>query len=154
MYKRRVAVRAIIYKDGKVLAVRHKDISSGSVSTYWATPGGGLDDGEDIKSGLRREMIEETGIEPVIGKLLLVQQFNDGEKEQLEFFFHVENVEAYEVLDLENTSHGMIEIEECDFINPREEPLLPAVLQTMNIATAIASNEGTHILNELSSEAL
>jgi uncharacterized protein with ACT and thioredoxin-like domain len=53
-------------------------------------------------------MIEETGIAPKIGKLLFIQQFDDGEKEHLEFFFHIENVEDYEIVDLEATSHGTL----------------------------------------------
>ena len=52
-----------------------------------------LEMGESLLDGLRREMIEETGVKPEIGKLLFVQQFADtnssskhGDCEQLEFF--------------------------------------------------------------------
>ena len=48
---RRVNVRAIIWKDGKLLAVKHKT-SPGEESPYWAVPGGGLDPMESIEDGL------------------------------------------------------------------------------------------------------
>ena len=42
MEKRRVNVRGIIWRDGKLLAVKHKN-NDGSEADYWAVPGGGLD---------------------------------------------------------------------------------------------------------------
>ena len=84
-----------------------------------------MDDGEDLLSGLRREMIEETGIEPRIGRLIFVQQFNDDEKERLEFFFQIENADDYMKIYLENTSHGLIEVSKYGFVDPKVEILLP-----------------------------
>ena len=66
---RRVTVRGIIIKDGKLFAQRLNK-KGGGVNDYWCTPGGGLDDGESLYDGLTREMIEETGVKPVIGRLL------------------------------------------------------------------------------------
>lgn len=54
MDKRRVGVRAIIYKDGKILAVKHK--TKDGEASFWAIPGGGLEPGESIENGLRREV--------------------------------------------------------------------------------------------------
>ena len=55
--------------------------------------------GEGLLDGLRREMIEETGVKPEIGKLLFIQQFAEsgeqsahGPNEQLEFFFLITNL--------------------------------------------------------------
>ncbi|MBM3210137.1 NUDIX domain-containing protein [Candidatus Saccharibacteria bacterium] len=92
---RRVNLRGIIYKDGKILCQRLKSGSDGIERDYWCTPGGGIDFGESLHEGLTREMIEETGIKPEIGNLLFVSQFHDGEKEQLEFFFHIKNTDAW-----------------------------------------------------------
>ena len=43
---RRINVRAIIYKDGKLLAVKHKH--GDNISHYYAVPGGGLDPQESL----------------------------------------------------------------------------------------------------------
>ena len=69
---RRINVRAIIYKDGKLLAVKHKH--GDNISHYYAVPGGGLDPHESLVDGLARELREETGIDAVIGNLLFIQQ--------------------------------------------------------------------------------
>lgn len=137
---RRIAVRGIIYKNGRLFALKHKD--SGGEVNYWATPGGGLDDGESLQDGLRRELVEETGITPQIGKLLYIQQYAEGEREFLEFFYSVTNVDDYDTeVDLASTSHGHAEIARCGFIDPKSELILPEFLQETDIAEDIASGE-------------
>lgn len=53
----RVAVRALIVTDNKVLAV--KEVNGGD---WWAIPGGGVDYGESLKDCLLREVKEEIGV--------------------------------------------------------------------------------------------
>lgn len=149
MYKRRINVRGIIYKDGKIFAQKLKHKVDGTENSYWSTPGGGMDDGEDLLSALHREMIEETGVAPVIDRLLLIQQFYDGEKEQLELFFLITNAEDYEVLDLAATSHGEIEVSQYGFIDPKTEYILPDVIKTMDLESLIAAPAPVIIANEL-----
>ena len=78
---RRVNLRAIIFKDGKLFCQRLKNSHTLHDSDFWCTPGGGIDFGESLYEGLTREMIEETGVKPVIGNILFIQQFMDGERE-------------------------------------------------------------------------
>jgi 8-oxo-dGTP pyrophosphatase MutT (NUDIX family) len=52
----RVAVRALIIQNGKILLV--KEDSDG----WWALPGGGVEHGEPIKVTLAREVEEELGV--------------------------------------------------------------------------------------------
>jgi ADP-ribose pyrophosphatase YjhB (NUDIX family) len=147
--QRRLATRGIIFKDGKLLCQQLKPGQDGKIKDYWCTPGGGLDMGESIKAGLHREMIEETGIAPVIGKLLFVQQFSeDGVKEQMEFFFHIENAKDYEVIDLSATTHGELEIGHVDFVDPKTHNVLPAFLQTIDIQAHIDSGDPVHVYFE------
>jgi 8-oxo-dGTP pyrophosphatase MutT (NUDIX family) len=57
----REAARALLLDpDDRVLLVRfvHPDTRE----EFWATPGGGLDPGEQLEDGLRRELHEETGL--------------------------------------------------------------------------------------------
>lgn len=125
--ERRVTVRGIIKKDGKIFAQRLKNKEG--VNNFWCTPGGGLDSGESLLDGLHRELIEETGVEPVVGPLLYIQQYRDDKREYLEFFFEIRNPEDYEMINLANTSHGEIEVAHYGFIDPGSEFILPEFLQ-------------------------
>ena len=87
-----------------------------------------MDVGEPLIPALERELIEETGIKPIVGNLLYVQQFQYKDWEHLEFFFHITNGEDYEQIDLEATSHGAIEIAEAGFIDPAKNTVLPIFL--------------------------
>lgn len=148
MKPRRTNVRGIIFRDGKLLVTKFRRENE-SESEYWGTFGGGLDDNEPITDGLHREMIEETGIAPKIGKLLFIQQFYDGEQEQFELFFHIENYEDYEHIHLEDTTHGMQELTRCEFLDPSTHFIKPTFLSTVDIAAHITGNEPVLIVNKL-----
>ena len=148
MKARRVNVRGIIFKNNKILVTKFKQ-DDGGESKHWGTFGGGLDIGESLQVGLHREMIEETGIQPVVGKLLFIQQFADDEQEYLEFFFNIENVDDYEIIDLDQTSHGLLELTRYEYVDPTQNLVLPAFLQTIDIKAAIESDQPVYIYNEL-----
>ena len=59
----RVAVNAVIERDGRVLLARRRDIG------WWNLPGGGVEPGESITEGLQRELREEIGAEAEIVRL-------------------------------------------------------------------------------------
>lgn len=153
---RRVCVRGIIYKDGKLFCQELKN-KDGSGRGFWCTPGGGLEPGEALVEGVRREIIEETGIEPSIGKLLFVQQYSETKPsrdhrvdEFLEFFFLIENPDDFDDINLETTSHGTIEISRCEFIDPKANHLLPKFLQTIDIESYIQNDKPAYIYEEFS----
>jgi len=52
----RLAVKAFVLHDGKLLLVREKD------DEWWNFPGGGIDYGETIAEALPRELAEELGV--------------------------------------------------------------------------------------------
>lgn len=147
--QRRINVRGIIWQDGTLFCQQLKNNHSNEREPFWCTPGGGMDDGESIEQALMREMIEETGITPEIGRLLFVQQFFDGDKEQLEFFFHITNADDYKEIDLSSTSHGDIEVEICEFVDPRSSHILPEFLQTIDIERYAQGNESVYFHSEL-----
>ena len=146
--QRRVNVRGIIFRNGEILVTKFRQ-DDDSESAHWGTFGGGLDIGESLHQGLHREMIEETGIAPQIGKLLFTQQFADEEKEYLEFFFHITNTDAYATIDLSSTSHGLLELVRAEFVDPTKHNVLPAFLQTIDIKDYIENERAAFIYNEL-----
>ncbi len=148
---RRIAVRAIIVHEGKLLCERlkpYKEISQ-TLDPFWCVPGGGLDFGESLELGLEREVMEETGIKAKVGNLLYIQQFRFKDKEYLEFFFHIKNPEDFLKIDLTKTSHGGTEIEMIDFIDTTGINILPKFLVSENIGGQISSNSPPKILSYL-----
>jgi 8-oxo-dGTP pyrophosphatase MutT (NUDIX family) len=144
--ERRITTRGIIFKDGKLFAVQHKVHSA---DQFWNTAGGGLDPGEAFIDGVRREMVEETGIVPDVGKLLFIQQFYSNGIENIDLFFHIKNSDDYINIDLTSTSHGDIEIAKYGFIDPKAERLLPVFLQKIDIQAHIDGREPVFISNSL-----
>lgn len=55
----RVAVGAVVFKDGCVLLVRR---GQPPAEDFWAIPGGSVEIGETLREAAEREILEETGI--------------------------------------------------------------------------------------------
>ena len=151
MSTRRINVRAVVWRDGKLLAVKHKN-SDGSESEYWAVPGGGLDPMESLHDGVKREILEEVGVEAIVGQLLMVQQFpskREGFNEELEFLFHVEDSQQFDAIDLTKTTHGMEELARVEFVDPKAVSILPRFLSELDIAKLLATENMVHVSSEL-----
>jgi ADP-ribose pyrophosphatase YjhB (NUDIX family) len=137
-------------KDGKLLCVRLKPYPGAIEGEYdfWCLPGGGVEDGERIVDAFKREMVEELGVEPRVGRLLYVHQFTHKSKDILEFFFHIENPEDYQQIDVSKTSHGEAEIEKIEFVDPKTTHILPEILTQDDLEALIASGEPTHFVTQ------
>ncbi len=108
-----IKVRAIILHEGKLLTVEHPHDK-----TFVALPGGHLEWEEDLKECLSREIIEELGVKPDIGRLFYVNVFTQADnKHYVEFFFEIKNGMDY--LDTEKfvRSHAH-EITKIVWVNP------------------------------------
>ena len=110
-----IRCRAIILHEGKLLLVRHPHYTS-----FAALPGGHLEWGEGVKECISREIIEELGVKPDIGRLLYVNTFADGENIQpIEFFFEITNGRDY--LDVhKNTRSHAHELSEIFWASPTD----------------------------------
>lgn len=70
----RLAVRALIVQDGRVLLV---NAYAGQKSDLWCAPGGGVEPGSSLPDNLKREVFEETGLQIDVGAPCLVNEFHD-----------------------------------------------------------------------------
>src|SRR6266568_5482256 len=59
----RVGARVLVVDaDQRVLLLHGRDPADPRAGTWWFTPGGGVDPGETVEQGARRELSEETGL--------------------------------------------------------------------------------------------
>src|SRR5699024_11553030 len=72
--RRRFASYGIVTDpDGRIMLSRIAEGFPGAGT--WHLPGGGVDDGEDSRAALRREVLEETGQQGVVGELITVASY-------------------------------------------------------------------------------
>lgn len=136
-----IRCRAVIVDEGKLLVVKHaKD------AAFVALPGGHLEWGEDIKEGLCREIVEELGITPKIGRLLYVNNFIQGKRKQsVEFFFEVLNSDEYKDIKYARGTHAN-EISEIYWAKPTDKIyIMPQSLEEDFKKGNIISNEIRYI---------
>jgi ADP-ribose pyrophosphatase YjhB (NUDIX family) len=108
-----VRTRGIIIHDGKLLGVKHPHDTS-----FCALPGGHIEWKEDIKECLSREMVEELGVIPQIGRLLYINNYMDGDiRQSVEFFFEIANGKDYLYIEHLKTTHAH-EIAEVCWLEP------------------------------------
>lgn len=74
-----ITVKAVILNaEGKVLVLKRPQHEKSGAGKY-DLPGGSIEQGEDIKKALTREITEETGLEAEIGPVIHVFDFEKGE---------------------------------------------------------------------------
>lgn len=89
-----VRSRAIILHEDKLLVVKHDE----DIDIY-ALSGGHLEKNENPVDCIEREIFEELGVKPKIGRLLYVNSFIKKDMHSIEFFFEITNGEDF--LDIE-----------------------------------------------------
>jgi len=117
----RPAVRWIVVNDkNEVLLVQHK-------KGNWAIPGGGLDFWENLLDWLKREFMEELGVDIKIGKMIFLQDFlfekNWKKAHSLEYFFLIENYKDFEKIKetYQKSSHSF-ELKDVKFFSLENFP--------------------------------
>ncbi|WP_147109007.1 NUDIX domain-containing protein [Tateyamaria sp. syn59] len=82
----RIAVRAVIVEDGRLLMVNAWHTAK---SDLMCAPGGGAEVGSSLPANLAREVFEETGLTIEVGPPCLVNEYHDAPSQfhQVEVFF-------------------------------------------------------------------
>lgn len=119
MYKGyKIRCRGIIRHQGRLLVVKHKEKSASYV-----LPGGKMDPGEDPIACIKREILEELGVEIKGLRLLYVYTWKKNGKQNLDFMFLIENGEDFVDLSDKNPTHGF-ELFDIRWISTTDEILL------------------------------
>ncbi len=84
--KIRVRVCGLCQWDEKILLINHSSITK---TNFWAPPGGGLNFGESAQDCLKREFIEETGLQVEVEKFLFACELIRHPLHAVELFFNV-----------------------------------------------------------------
>ena len=83
-----VVVAGIVTNNGDVLIGKKESVEDHPISDQWHFPGGHLDEDEDVKEAVRREIEEETGLEVKVHQLVDVYR---GEVGIVRVLFHCES---------------------------------------------------------------
>jgi 8-oxo-dGTP diphosphatase len=106
----KIAQKAIIEKDGKLLLQRHP------LHTEWDLPGGRLHAGESPDEGLQREVREELGVDVVLGDVVAIYPRSMGEEGEYMFIVRTATLKNPE----QEFEYQKEEVEETKWVTPKE----------------------------------
>ncbi len=81
---KRVSARGLVITDKGLAVIFRRKINEEGVKEYYVVPGGGIEEGEDVIDGLKRELIEELDIEVEVKDLA----FKKETEERIEYFYN------------------------------------------------------------------
>ena len=88
----RISAKAIIVVHGRILLLKYRDHQG----DWYSLPGGGQRHGETLPEAIRRECLEETGLQVRTGRLVFIREYiasnhefahEDGDAHQVELMF-------------------------------------------------------------------
>ncbi len=135
-----IAVKGfILNEEGRVLVLRQADYSGGTKPGRYGFPGGKLELGEPVADGLRREILEETGLSVKVGQPFFVGEWSPkvrGTVRQIVGVFFTCTAMAGDVqLNREHDEYLWVDPEnygELDWMEPEGE-VIPAWLERFRV---------------------
>ena len=130
--KARISVKTLIFRRGKVLLVKHVSPISGF--TWWAFPGGGVENGETIFAAAERETFEETGLKVRTGRIKFIRQLLDFKNDNnvLELFVTTSHIRGKETIrNCQGKGNDDKYIKDCQFLERKQltkVKILPEIL--------------------------
>jgi len=85
----RNSAKAVIVQNNKVLVIKKED----KEGFYYILPGGGQEHGETLHQALKRECIEEIGVDVEIGDMIFLREYIGKNHEHSEFDLKVHQTE-------------------------------------------------------------
>lgn len=86
----RVRVCGVLIKNGQYLMANHHGINI--LGDFWCAPGGGIEFGESSEKALKREFLEETGLQIEVGDFIEFFEVIKPPIHAIEFFYQVKIV--------------------------------------------------------------
>ncbi len=122
----RVTVKGLVVRDGKILLLKESNKLSGK----WELPGGGLDFGEEIHAGLKREVEEEAGfkVKSIADKPTYIWTWHFEKSRGLDFYYSLVLAYRIELESLKFTPSD--ECEEIGFFSKEELESIELCKQT------------------------
>jgi 8-oxo-dGTP pyrophosphatase MutT (NUDIX family) len=131
--KNRISVGVLIFKNNKILLVKHVHPKTGFA--WWVPPGGGVMGTETIFEAAEREVLEETGTKVKLDKIAYVRQFIYKEQEENNINLYVTSSGAEGIETIQNVKgKGLDEhyIKELKYFSKEElqkETVFPEILK-------------------------
>lgn len=85
----RNSAKAVIVQDNELLVIKKED----KEGFYYILPGGGQEHGETLHQALKRECIEEIGVDVEIGDMIFLREYIGKNHEHSEFDFKIHQTE-------------------------------------------------------------
>jgi 8-oxo-dGTP diphosphatase len=97
--KIRIRVCGVCERGDQVLLINHRGITDNDI--FWSVPGGGVEFNETLEDALKREFLEETGLEIKVCEFLGIFEFIENNFHAIELFYKVNIIGGNELLGVD-----------------------------------------------------